>query len=106
MHPDVGGAVLIIAPASVHIAAGNHDLVGDLLPATDLPSLYWHKGTYGLLLATDEHLLYLLLARALALPYHGFPLGGNDKTCMAQRGYGADAQAARAGRGGAAGRGK
>ena len=31
--------------------------------------------TYGLLLATDEHLSCVLLVRAFALPYHSVPLG-------------------------------
>ena len=68
MHPLAGATWISEASARVHTGAELCVLVGGLLPGTRPPRPCWQQGTHGLLLATDEHLSYALLARALPLP--------------------------------------
>ena len=51
-------------------------VVDALMPGTRPPLFCWQKDTSALLLANDEHLFYVLLARALALPHYSFPFWG------------------------------
>ena len=60
--------------ARVHTAADLCVIIGELKPGTHLPLSCWQKGTRGLFLATDEHLLYVLLVHAIALRQHSFLL--------------------------------
>ena len=62
MHPNVGVVWLSIASAHAHTAAEVCVPIGGLLPGTRPPLPCWQKETYGLLLATDKHLSYVLLA--------------------------------------------
>ena len=68
MHPSVGVAWLSMASACVRTAAELCLFVGGLIPGTHPPLSRWQTSTYGLFMATDEHLSDVLLARALALP--------------------------------------
>ena len=63
-----------MAPGCVHIAAELRS-VSVSCSRFHSPSLCRQKFTYDLFMTTEEHLSYVLLEQAFAMPYHSFPLG-------------------------------